>query len=307
MVRPSNKIEEGMLITCRTLRSIFDDLQQACSDLQSFSHTNLRMQFSDYVAWTQSCDVASALAFWRSRYTQFKSVDYKFPNFGPPRFSTMSDARASRTLHLPMQRALPDLSLLVIEHAAWALTIYEECRSPDVDFITMSPARNIKLPGIESTMGPVSARVPVRILFDRYLTTGGLLKIIGHQLLSMVGSEHNAIRALRGKEYLFRTVTQGVFQWHPLRSDVFNRTIICHDQDAAPAILKFRQDLSTPAAHSHGLMLDIWEEDGYISIHASWNSNLLETEKIDHLIDRFVTLFSLIIRAHGKTVGELIS
>ena len=76
---------------------------------------------------------------------------------------------------------------------------------------SLSPARNIKLPGIERIMGPVSARVPIRITFDKDMTTGGLLKIIGYRLLSMVGVEHYAVRALRGKGFKWKSVTQGVF------------------------------------------------------------------------------------------------
>ena len=225
------------LTTCRTSRSIFDDLQQACSNLRSFSNMNLRMQYSEYVAWTQSCNLASALHFWRSRYSFFKQVDL---NFGPPKFSTMSDAQASCTLHFPMQEARPNISLSVIGHAAWALMVYEECGSSDVDFISMSPARNIKLPGIERIMAPVSARVPIHVTFVcKDMTTGGLLKTIGYQLLSMVGVEHYAVRALRGKGF-------------------------------------------------------------------NWNSQLLEWRKVDHLIERFTILFTLIVNRHGETVDELI-
>ncbi|KAK3176000.1 hypothetical protein OEA41_007322 [Lepraria neglecta] len=291
--------ETFFIWTGMTSRSIFDDLQQACSDLRSFSNMNLRMQYSEYVAWTRSCNLASALHFWRSRYSFFKQLDFEFPNFGPPKFSTMSDAQALHTLHFPMQENRPNISLSVIGHAAWALTVYEECGSSDVDFISMSP-------GIERIMGPVSARVPIRITFDKDMTTGGLLKIIGYQLLSMVGVEHYAVRALRGQGFNWKSVTQGVFQWHPLRSDVFNKMIVCHDKDAALATLRFRQDLSTPANHDYGLMVDIWEEDGYISINTSWNSQLLEWRKVDHLIKRFTTLFTLIVNGHGETVGELI-
>lgn len=264
---------------------------------------DVRMQFSDYVAWIQSSDLAGAFHFWRSRYAFFETVDYKFPNFGPPDFSTMSDARASRTLHV--QGARPNTSLLVIGHAAWALTVYDECGTSDVNFISMSPARKVDLPGIENIMGPVSAQVPIRVIFDNDMTIGGLQKIISYQFLSMVGVEHYAMRALRGKGFDWKSVTQGVFQWHPMRSDIFNRTIACHDKDASPATLRYRSDLSVPANHDHGFMLDIWEEDGYISIHASWNSRMLEWEKVEHMIERFATIFTLIMKGHGETVGEI--
>jgi hypothetical protein len=53
-------------------------------------------------------------------------------------------------------------------------------------------------------------------------------------------------------------------------------------------------------------MLDVWEEDGYISIHVSWDSRMLDWGKVECMIGKFATIFTLIVKGHGETVGEIL-
>ena len=170
----------------------------------------------------------------------------------------------------------------------------------------MSAARENNGPGIRYIMGPISARVPLRIHFFPDLSIESLMHDIESQLSSMVGFEHCAMKVL-SKETGFQSMPkQAVFSWNPLGNDVSSKRIVCHDKEAAPAVLDYRADLSMPFAHGYGLLFVVYEHGEHITIHASWDPSLVTTDLISRLFDRFGSFLLLIIKTRSVTVSELL-
>ena len=198
--------------------------------------------------------------------------------------------------------------------AAWALTMsrllaHEDfpLGSEDLSFLSLISARRSDVSGIKHMMGPVSARVPLRLHLYPDLSIKNLMRDIENQFQSMAGFEYCAMKALGNQGGLQDMRKQAVLNWHRPGSDVSSKRIICHDKEAAPAVLAYREDLSVPYAHDYGLMIEVYEHGEHVAIYASWDPNLVSRDLIKRLFEDFGSLLILIMKARGETVLELLS
>ena len=197
---------------------------------------------------------------------------------------------------------------------AWALTLANILTpedpplvSEDLSFISLNPARASNVPGIKQIMGPISARVPIRIRFSPDLSIEDLLCDVQIQLSSMIGFEHCAMHALGSGVGFQDLLKQAVFSWNLTECDITSKRVVCHDNEAAPAVLAYREDLSIPFANDYGLMFEVYEHDGYVTTYATWDHNLVFDDFISRLFDDFGSFLALIIKTQGSTVVELLS
>ena len=179
--------------------------------------------------------------------------------------------------------------------------------SEDISFLSLISARGSHVPGIKHMMGPISARVPLRLHLFPNLPIRNLMRDIETQFQSMVGFEYCAMKALGNRGGLQSMLKQAVFNWHQPGIDISSKRIICHDKQAAPAVLAHREDLSMPYAHDYGLMIEVYEHGEHIAIYASWDHNLISRDLINRLLEDFGIFLMLIIKARGVTVLELLS
>lgn len=155
-------------------------------------------------------------------------------------------------------------------------------------------------------MGPISARVPLRIRLFPGLSIESLMHDIETQLSSMIGYEHCAMKVLSKENGLRCMPKQAVFSWNPPGVDSSSERIVCHDKEAAPAVLDYSADLSWTFAHDYGLLFEVYEHGEHITIRASWDPNLVSADLINRLYDKFRSFLLLIIRMRGVTVSELL-
>ena len=196
---------------------------------------------------------------------------------------------------------------------AWALTLaniltpeHPPLVSEDLSFISLNPARASNVSGIKHIMGPISARVPIRIRFFPELSIENLLCDIQVQLSSMIGFEHCAMTALSGSGFE-DMLKQAVFSWNLPACDITSKRIVCHDKEAAPAVLAYREDLSVPFAHDYVLLFEVYEHDGYITTYATWDHNLIFDDFVSRLFNDFGSFLALTIKTRGATMVELLS
>ena len=170
----------------------------------------------------------------------------------------------------------------------------------------MSAARESNGPGIKYVMGPISARVPLWIRFFPDLSIESLMHDIESQFSSMIGFEHYAMKVLSKETGIQNMPRQAVFSWNTPGNDLSSKRIICHDKEAAPAVLDYRADLSMPFAHDYGLLFEVYEHGEHITIHASGDPALVSADLIHRLFDRFGSFLLLIIKTRGVSVSKLL-
>lgn len=156
-------------------------------------------------------------------------------------------------------------------------------------------------------MGPISARVPLTVRLFPNLSIENLMRDIETQFSSMIGFEHCAMKVL-SEECGFQNLRkQAVFNWNLPGTDLSPKRIVCHDKEAAPAVLAYREDLSVPFSHDYGLLFEIYEHGQHITIHASWDRALVSVDLVNRLFERFGSLLISIVKVPGGTVLELLS
>ena len=171
----------------------------------------------------------------------------------------------------------------------------------------MVPARTSEAEGIKDMMGPVSARVPLRIPLFLNSSLEDLMRCIEYQFQSMIGLEHCAMEALHTNGGLQNLRLQAVFSWNPPGSDLSSKRIILNDNGVAPAVLAFRGDLSVPYAHDYGLLFEVYDHEGHIAIFASWDHLLVAKAFIRSLVEEFERFLTLILKSSSLTVREVLS
>lgn len=171
----------------------------------------------------------------------------------------------------------------------------------------MTSARRIKFEGIKEIMGPVSARVPLRISLSLDISLETLMRSIEDQLKSMIGFEHCAMKALHPNRGLKTLRPQAVFSWNPPSNDLSSKRIIFNDKGVDPAVLAYREDLSVPYAHDYGLLFEVYDHEGHVAIFASWEHHLVSKSFISRLVDEFERFLTLILKSRGLTVREVLS
>ena len=63
-----------------------------------------------------------------------------------------------------------------------------------------------------------------------------------------------------------------------------------------------------PFAHDFGLLFEVWEYEGHIAIHASWDHELVGENFVGRLVEGFGRVLLLVGKMDGrKTVGELMA
>ncbi|CAD6593617.1 MAG: hypothetical protein ASARMPREDX12_007357 [Alectoria sarmentosa] len=296
-----------------TLRLIFDDLQSACSDLGAYAKLPPRPPYGRYARWLDSSVDEAGFWFWLTRHTCFDNLVHKFPVLGPGGIPSTSTMKTKKLLHLPKIKDT-EFSLPIMGHTAWALTIAkcltQECPpliSEDVSFISISSVRKSNVPGIRHMMGPISARVPLRVRVFPNLSIEKLMRDIETQLSSMIGFEHCAMRALSNGCGFKNIQKQAIFNWNPPDSDLSSRRIVCYDKEVVPAILAYREDLSVPFAHDFGLMYEVYEHGEHITIYVTWDQYLVSPDLISRLSETFESFLTTIIKTRGATVRDVLS
>ena len=209
-----------------------------------------------------------------------------------------------------------DADFKICIDAAWALIIArlqkrDKLRTEDVtvSFISMTSARKSNFGPIQEIMGPISARVPFRIHIFPKLSLEDLMADIDNQFTSMIGFEYCAMQCLSSNDGRRKSPTQAVFSWNPPGSDLSSRSVVCSDKTVAPAVLTFREDLSWPYTHNHGLMFEVCEcEDGeHVAMFASWDGKLIPADRIRWLVDGFARSLTLIVKSkRSLTLKEAI-
>ncbi|KAH8808822.1 putative aminoadipate-semialdehyde dehydrogenase [Xylogone sp. PMI_703] len=129
--------------------------------------------FRDFVTYCQGIDESIAKSFWGSR---FKNIPAVFPKVNPgfnPR-GRQKDARKIALRHIG--KAVSPSHIPSYAEAAWALTTAIYADSESITFGTVLSGRSSALNGVETTLGPMIAEVPVQVNLHGNMSVEQLIK-----------------------------------------------------------------------------------------------------------------------------------
>lgn len=132
-----------------------------------------RPAFKDFVAHCMGIDESTAKSFWASR---FKGIPVIFPGIDPD-FSPYPSGEVKKKIALRgVRNGASPSHVPWFAEAAWALTLSVYADSENVAYGLVLSGRSSALGGIETTLGPTMAEVPVQTNLRRYMTVEQLIK-----------------------------------------------------------------------------------------------------------------------------------
>lgn len=151
------------------LRSLLDDVTKICAKQPPTVHAS----YKQFVEFCGSVQQSEARAFWAGQFTGTPSV---FPSVSIGRSSDAS-SRTRRRIRTPGSLASPALMPVYLE-CAWALLAHAYGGGDSVAYGVVYSGRSASTgwEGVESTLGPTIATVPVEVALDPSQTVGELLK-----------------------------------------------------------------------------------------------------------------------------------
>ncbi|KAI0402888.1 putative aminoadipate-semialdehyde dehydrogenase [Xylaria palmicola] len=132
-----------------------------------------RPAFKQFVTHYTNIDEIAARSFWTSR---FRGVPAIFPKVESG-FIPAPIERAGRKIRLARSvNIIPPTHIPYYLEAAWALTAATYAGSDSIAYGYVLSGRSPTLNGVESTLGPTNAEVPVQVNLQRNMTVEWLLK-----------------------------------------------------------------------------------------------------------------------------------
>jgi amino acid adenylation domain-containing protein len=179
--------------------AVMDQSSLAClfRDVLSIYHGHApetRTPFKEFVAYCLSIDESMAKSFWASR---FKGAPAIFPKVEP---GYAPNATQKVSLKVTWNRIGAGVSLAHIPsfiEAAWALTARAYTGSESIAFGLVLSGRAPALAGLQTTLGPTIATIPVQVNLQRSMSVEGIIRertIALRQLQTQPALQYNMAR-----------------------------------------------------------------------------------------------------------------
>jgi gliotoxin/aspirochlorine biosynthesis peptide synthetase len=138
----------------------------------------------------QQASRTSSKKFWEKSCLQNSGASSKLLLPQPKSESSLTNETKTLTLKAPMDllsahaRQL-GVSLATLYHAAWALILSIYTDSNTVTFGVVLSGRNLPLPGVEDTVGPLINTLPLHLLLDEQLAVADFIGHVFHRLIDL--------------------------------------------------------------------------------------------------------------------------
>ncbi|KAL8772094.1 MAG: hypothetical protein Q9209_002760 [Squamulea sp. 1 TL-2023] len=265
-----------------TRNLLMSDLRHLLASNGAHSSVPHRPPYKSYVDWQFSLDPSSILSAWRTHLKDFnpKHLENLYPI--SPSYLAVSTSQITRSLSF--SRPKSPFTLATMVNAAYALAIAHISNLDDILFWTIRSGRQVGLPGVESTMGPVFTGVPLRIQIGPDTRVEELMRELHRQTSRTMSHETFALQAL-AEHIGHRNIIQSVVNHRPPGSDPLAMNI---EVGTEGAYLKPRKDLSRPWTRNLGLTTAVHDEGNRLDLIADWDEKLIQKAKVVKLIEVFM-------------------
>jgi amino acid adenylation domain-containing protein len=150
-----------------------------------------RVRYRDFVAWSESQDLAKAQHFWRQQLAGFVSpvrLKDTSPAVQPPASVELSHGWEEILLTQAETSRLDDvarrnkLTLSTIIHGTWGILLHRSTASEDVVFGSVASGRQCDFPQVESVRGVIVVTQPMRVRLVADATFSSWLRLLQLQM-----------------------------------------------------------------------------------------------------------------------------
>ncbi|PKX97582.1 uncharacterized protein P174DRAFT_449186 [Aspergillus novofumigatus IBT 16806] len=255
-----------------------------------------RPSFNRVIDYISRLDMSAAYRFWSQEFTGLRAT--VFPD-SCNRSSVVSPRPSSRSHRIPLATADKDWTLANKIKLAWALVVSAQTCSNDVVYGLTVSGRNAPVPGIDCIAGPTIATFPFRTQLDPHSSVEDMLLRLREHDVAIIPFEHTGLARISeaSPEAALACRFQNLL------------TIRLSSVQSPSAILtnlpeNEHQELLFA---SYPLSLVAQQRAESLEIKAFFDSTVLDTNRVQMLLDEFATALQRILRDPGTQMGQLMT
>ncbi|GKT87879.1 non-ribosomal peptide synthetase protein [Colletotrichum tofieldiae] len=238
---------------------------------------------------------SSGTDFWRSTFDGYQSTPYL------SLFSLDTrEPKANSVLRQNFTRppSVETATLATLIRAAWALAIYRETGDNDVVFGTTTSGRNADVPGVDRIIGPTIATIPVRIRIPSHdAPVSSFVQDVQSWATESMPFEQAGIQNIAKSSLEARTAC------------TFQSLLVVQPPEVESSVdsdLGTWHNDSDPINFStYALTVTCSLGQGGISVVASFDSNIVEHWRVEHVIGHFSTILEQIAKEPRQLLGDI--
>ncbi|KAF4993043.1 hypothetical protein FDECE_13529 [Fusarium decemcellulare] len=236
-------------------------------------------QFQPFIRYMSEQDDEASNNYWANAFSGCEATP--FPAIPPGVEDIVADQFIEETLPQPQFNPQLGITASALVRTAWALVLGSATTSTDVVFGMTLSGRNAPVPDIESIPAPTLATVPYRVVIPPASEfVSAFLSTVQSQATEMMPFEHTGLHRI------------SKISAECAQACAFQTLLVLNSQaipDAATTMLTFgqrRDRAQTEWFNTYALMLEVsWGTDD-MTVHASFDSHIVERWMVEKLIAR---------------------
>ncbi|MYT77483.1 non-ribosomal peptide synthase domain TIGR01720/amino acid adenylation domain-containing protein [Streptomyces sp. MnatMP-M77] len=254
--------------------------------------------FREYMRWLSHVDVKAAEDAWHTALDGFTPTRIGDRDPGEPlpsrqlRFSLGEEATGALTGTARRY----GLTLATVLQSCWALVLGEETGHPDIVFGSVVSGRPAELPGVEKMVGLFINTVPTRVRIDPAESLGDLFARIQDEQARLLPYQHISltdIRRITDSGDMFDTMMS--FANYPFDGEALRHP--------APGLELVRASGDDRQHYPLGVVIS--HRDDLLTVQVEYRPHLINPDRAEDLVRRFVALLHRSAQAPHSTVGAL--
>lgn len=252
--------------------------------------------FREYMRWLSRVDVEAAEDAWRTALDGFTPtrIGDRDPGEPLPSRYLRHSLTEEETGALAGTARRYGLTLATVLQSCWALVLGEETGRADVVFGSVVSGRPAELPGVEKMVGLFINTVPTRVRIDPAESLGDLFARVQDEQAALLPYQHISltdIRRITDSGDMFDTMMS--FANYPFDGEALRHP--------APGLELVRASGEDRQHYPLGVVIS--HRDGLLTVQAEYHPHLLDPDRAEDLVRRFVALLHRSARAPHGTVG----
>lgn len=254
--------------------------------------------FREYANWLSRVDGEAAEAAWRTALTGFTPtrIGNRQPGEPVPSRHLRTSLGEDVTGALVGTGRRHGVTLATVLQTCWAILLAEETGRQDVVFGSVVSGRPAELPGVESMVGLFINTVPTRVRLDPAESLGSLFVRVQNEQAKLLPYQHISltdIRRITDSGDMFDTMMS--FANYPFDGESLRRP--------APDLELIRASGEDRQHYPLGVVLS--HRDDILSLQIEYHPHLIDPDRAEGLVERFVALLTRSAHAPHSVLGEL--
>ncbi|MFD5895329.1 amino acid adenylation domain-containing protein [Streptomyces sp. NPDC060366] len=254
--------------------------------------------FREYANWLSRVDGEAAEAAWRTALAGFTPtrIGNRQPGEPVPSRHLRSSLGEDVTGALVGTGRRYGVTLATVLQTCWAILLAEETGRQDVVFGSVVSGRPAELPGVEAMVGLFINTVPTRVSLDPEESLGSLFVRVQNEQAKLLPYQHISltdIRRITDSGDMFDTMMS--FANYPFDGESLRRP--------APDLELIRASGEDRQHYPLGVVLS--HRDDVLSLQIEYHPHLIDPDRANDLVERFVALLTRSAHAPHSVLGEL--